>query len=97
MAFNIRPLHDRVMIKRLEDDDKKYGNIIIPDTAKEKPMKGEVLAVGKGKIRKDGTRQEPTVKTGDKIIFSKWAGDEFEYEDQKFLILSEDDILAILS
>ncbi len=97
MAFNIRPLHDRVMIKRLEDEGKKYGNIIIPDTATEKPMKGEVLAVGKGKIRKDGTRQEPSVKAGDVIVFSKWAGDEFEYEGEKFLILSEDDILAVVA
>lgn len=96
MAFNIRPLHDRVMVKRLEDDAKKYGNIIIPDTVSEKPMKGEILAVGKGKIKKDGTRQEMNVKAGDKIVFSKWAGDEFEYEGQKFLILSEDDILAVL-
>ncbi|NUM77110.1 co-chaperone GroES [candidate division KSB1 bacterium] len=96
MAFNIRPLHDRVMVKRSEDDAKKYGNIIIPDTVSEKPMKGEILAVGKGKIKKDGTRQEMNVKAGDKIVFSKWAGDEFEYEGQKFLILSEDDILAVL-
>ncbi|MCL4708181.1 co-chaperone GroES [bacterium] len=96
MAFNIRPLHDRVMVKRLEDDAKKYGNIIIPDTVSEKPMKGEILAVGKGKIKKDGNRQEMNVKAGDKIVFSKWAGDEFEYEGQKFLILSEDDILAVL-
>lgn len=96
MAFNISPLHDRVMVKRSEDDAKKYGNIIIPDTVSEKPMKGEILAVGKGKIKKDGTRQEMNVKAGDKIVFSKWAGDEFEYEGQKFLILSEDDILAVL-
>jgi len=96
MAFNVRPLHDRVMVKRLEDEVLKQGRIIIPDTAKEKPMKGEVLAVGKGKIRKDGTRQEPSVKKGDQILFSKWAGDEFEFMGEKFLILSEDDILAIL-
>ncbi len=96
MAFNIRPLHDRVMVKRSEDDVKKYGSIIIPDTASEKPMKGEILAVGKGKIKKDGSRQEMNVKAGDKIVFSKWAGDEFEYEGQKFLILSEEDILAVL-
>lgn len=96
MAFNIRPLHDRVMIKRLDDDAKKIGSIIVPDTVTEKPMKGEVLAVGKGKIKKDGSRQAMSVKAGDKIVFSKWAGDEFEYEGQKFLILSEDDILAVL-
>ena len=96
MALTINPLHDRVMVKRLETEAKKYGTIIIPDTAKEKPMLGEVLAVGKGKIRKDGTRQEMPVKAGDRIVFAKWAGDEIEYEGEKFVILSEDDILAVV-
>ena len=96
MALNVTPLHDRVLIKRLDDSAKQYGSIIIPDTATEKPMQGEVLAVGKGKLRKDGARQEPSVKTGDRVVFSKWSGDEFEYEGEKFLMLSEDDILAVL-
>ena len=96
MALNVTPLHDRVLIKRLEDSNKKYGSIIIPDTATEKPMQGEVLAVGKGKVKKDGTRQTPALKTGDRVVFSKWSGDEFEYEGEKFLMLSEDDILAVL-
>lgn len=96
MALNVTPLHDRILVKRLDDGTKKYGNIIIPDTAAEKPMQGEVLAVGKGKVKKDGTRQPPAVKTGDRIVFSKWSGDEFEYDGEKFLMLSEDDVLAIL-
>ena len=96
MALNVTPLHDRVLIKRLEDSNKKYGSIIIPDTATEKPMQGEVLAVGKGKVKKDGSRQTPALKTGDRVVFSKWSGDEFEYEGEKFLMLSEDDILAVL-
>ncbi|MDZ7289949.1 MAG: co-chaperone GroES [candidate division KSB1 bacterium] len=96
MALNVQPLHDRVLIKRLDEPEKKYGSIVIPDTAKEKPQRGEVLAVGKGKIKKDGKRIEPTVKVGDKVLFAKWAGDEFEYGGEKFLIVGEDDILAIL-
>jgi chaperonin GroES len=96
MALNVQPLHDRVLVKRLDELEKKYGNIIIPDTAKEKPQRGEVLAVGKGKTKKDGTRVEPAVKAGDTILFAKWAGDEFEYGGEKFLILGEDDIMAVL-
>jgi chaperonin GroES len=96
MALNVQPLHDRVLVKRLDESEKKYGSIIIPDTAKEKPQRGEVLAVGKGKTKKDGSRVAPTVKTGDTILFAKWAGDEFEYGGEKFLMLGEDDILAVL-
>ncbi len=96
MALNVTPLHDRILIKRLEDSTKQYGSIITPDTVTEKPMQGEVLAVGKGKLRKDGARQEPAVKTGDRVVFSKWSGDEFEYEGEKFLMLSEEDVLAVL-
>ncbi|MDZ7344335.1 MAG: co-chaperone GroES [candidate division KSB1 bacterium] len=96
MASKIQPLHDRILVKRLEEAEKKYGSIIIPDTAKEKPQQGEVVAVGKGKLKKDGTHAEPVVKVGDKILFAKWAGDEFEYEGEKLLFVSEDEILAIL-
>lgn len=96
MALNVKPLHNRALVKRLDEAAEKYGSIIIPDTAKEKPMTGEILAVGKGKIKKDGSRQKPAIKTGDKVLFSKWAGDEFEFEGEKFLILSEDDVLAVL-
>lgn len=96
MALNVQPLHDRVLIKRLEEPAKTYGSIIIPDTAKEKPQRGEVLAVGKGKLKKDGSRVQPVVKVGDNVLFAKWAGDEFEYGGEKFLILGEDDIMAVL-
>ena len=96
MALNVQPLHDRVLIKRLEEPAKKHGSIIIPDTAKEKPQRGEVLAVGKGKVKKDGSRLQPVVKVGDNVLFAKWAGDEFEYSGEKFLILGEDDIMAVL-
>jgi len=96
MALNVQPLHDRVLIKRQTEQDSKIGNIIIPDTAKEKPQRGEVLAVGKGKMKKDGTRITPAVKKDDTVLFAKWAGDEFEYAGEKFLILGEDDILAVL-
>lgn len=96
MALNVQPLHDRVLIKRHTEQESKSGKIIIPDTAKEKPQRGEVLAVGKGKTKKDGTRIAPAVKKGDTVLFTKWAGDEFEHEGEKFLILGEDDILAVL-
>ena len=96
MALNVTPLHDRVLIKRTEEATNKYGSLYIPETAKEKPMQGEVLAVGKGKRKKDGKRTEPTVKTGDHVLFGKWSGEEFEYAGEKFLMLSEDDILAVL-
>ncbi len=96
MALNVTPLHDRVLVKRFEEEAKKYGSLYIPDTAKEKPMQGEVLAVGKGKLKKDGARVTPVVKTGDRVLFGKWSGDEFEYAGEKFLMLSEDDILAVL-
>lgn len=96
MAKKIQPLHDRILVRRLEEGEKKYGGIIIPDTAKEKPQQGEVVAVGKGKIKKDGTHAGPAVKVGDKVLFGKWAGDEFEYAGEKLLFVSEDEILAIL-
>lgn len=96
MALNVTPLHDRVLIKRIEEATNKYGSLYIPETAKEKPMQGEVLAVGKGKLQKDGTRKTPAVKTGDRVLFGKWSGEEFEYGGEKFLMLSEDDIFAVL-
>ena len=94
--MKFRPLHDRVVVKRIDAEEKTAGGIIIPDTAKEKPQRGEVLAVGKGKTKKDGSRVALTVKTGDTVLFGKWAGDEFEYGGEKFLMLGEDDILAVL-
>jgi len=90
----IRPLYDRILVKRLEEEEQQIGGIIIPDTAKEKPQEGEVVAVGAGRILENGERQAPDVKVGDKILFGKYAGTEVKYEDEEFLIMREDDILA---
>ena len=93
---SIRPLHDRVIVKRLEEQEQARGGIIIPDTAKEKPQRGEVIAVGQGKTLDNGTRVEPGVKAGDRILFGKYAGTEVKLEDDEYLILREDEILAVL-
>ena len=93
----VQPLHDRVLVKRLVTDDKTPGGIYIPDTAKEKPQKGEVVAVGKGQVQNSGTVRPLEVKQGDKILFSKYAGVEFETDGQEYLILKEEDILGTLN
>jgi len=90
----IKPLYDRILVKRIEEEEQQIGGIIIPDTAKEKPQEGEVVAVGAGRILETGERQAPDVKVGDKILFGKYAGTEVKYEDEEFLIMREDDILA---
>jgi len=90
----IKPLYDRILVKRIEEEEQQIGGIIIPDTAKEKPQEGEVVAVGAGRILESGERQAPDVKVGDKILFGKYAGTEVKYEDEEFLIMREDDILA---
>jgi chaperonin GroES len=95
--MNIRPLHDRVIVKRIEQEEKKSsGGIIIPDTAKEKPQEGEVVAVGPGKMLEDGKTQPMNVKAGDRILFGKYAGTEVKIDDQDYLIMREDDILGVL-
>ncbi len=94
--MHIRPLHDRVLIKRLEEKEVIKGGIIIPDTAKEKPMEGEVVAVGPGKIQEDGKRSAMDVKAGDKILFGKYAGTEIKIDEQDYTIMREEEILAIL-
>ena len=94
--MKIRPLGDRVLVKRLEPEEKKKGGIIIPDTAKEKPQQGEVVAVGPGKLDEKGNRQKPDVKKGDRILFGKYAGSEIEIDDVEYLIMGEDDILGII-
>ena len=95
--MNIRPLHDRILVRRLEDTEKKSGGgIIIPDTAKEKPQRGKVTAVGNGKTLDDGTRVALEVKKGDKVLFGKYAGTEVTLEGDEYLILREDDILAVV-
>ena len=94
---NIRPLHDRVIVKRVKEEEKTKGGIIIPDTAKEKPVEGEIIAVGNGKILEDGTVRKLDVKAGDRILFGKYSGTEIKVEDEDYLILREDEILAKLS
>ncbi len=92
----VQPLADRVLIKRIEEEEQKVGGIIIPDTAKEKPQKGEVVAVGPGRLDETGKRMPMEVKPGDKVIFSKYAGTEVKIEGEEYLIMREDDILAII-
>ena len=94
--MKIRPLHDRVLIKRLEGKDKSKGGIIIPDTAKEKPIQGKVIAVGKGKILENGEAIPPGVKKGDKVLFGKYAGTEVKIDGGEHLLMREDDILAVV-
>ena len=92
----IRPLYDRVVIKVLEEEEKTAGGIVLPDTAKEKPQKGEVLAVGPGAVREDGTRVPPEVKKGDEVLVAKYAGTEVKIDGEELLILRESDILAVV-
>jgi chaperonin GroES len=95
MAVNVTPLHDRVLVKRIEEKETVKGGIIIPDTAKEKPQEGEVIAAGAGKIEK-GERTPLDVKAGDRILFGKYSGTEIKIDDQEYLILREEEILAKL-
>jgi chaperonin GroES len=94
--MKIRPLHDRVLVERLEEREVKKGGIIIPDTAKEKPQEGKVIAVGNGKVSDDGKKISLDVKSGDKILFGKYSGSEVKLDDKEYLILREEDVLAIL-
>lgn len=94
--MNIRPLHDRVVIKRLEEEQKTAGGIVIPDTAAEKPQRGEVLAVGNGKPLDNGDTRTPAVKKGDTVLFGKFSGTEVQVEGEDVLVMREDDILAVL-
>ncbi len=94
--MKIRPLHDRILIKRIEEENKTSGGIIIPDTAKEKPQEGKVISVGNGKINEDGNVTPLDVKKGDKILFSKYAGSEVNLDGEEHIIIREDDVLAIL-
>jgi len=97
MATNIRPLHDRVIVRRIEEGEQVRGGIIIPDTAKEKPQEGEVVAAGEGKYKDDGTRQALDVKAGDRVLFGKYSGSEIKIDGEEFLIMREDEILGILA
>jgi len=93
---NIKPLHDRVVVKRVEEEQKTKGGIIIPDTVKEKPIKGRVVAAGSGRVLENGTKVPLQVKEGDLVLFGKYAGTEIKIEDEEHLILREDDILGII-
>ena len=98
MATNITPLQDRVIIKRIEDNvNQTAGGLFIPDTAKEKPQEGEVIAAGQGKYKEDGTRQALDVKAGDRVLFGKYSGSEIKLDGDEFIIMREDEILGIIS
>jgi chaperonin GroES len=94
--MKIRPLHDRVIVKRIAEEETTKGGIIIPDTAKEKPIEGKVTAVGAGKVLEDGKKLPLEVKKGDKVLFGKYAGTDIKIEDEEHLIMREDDIIAIV-
>ena len=95
MTTNIQPLHDRVIVKRIEEGEQVRGGIIIPDSAKEKPQEGEVIAAGLGKYKEDGTRQPLDVKDGDTILFGKYSGQDIKVDGGEYLIMREDDVLAV--
>ncbi len=94
--MKIRPLHDRVIIKRLEAETKSAGGIVIPDSATEKPIKGEVLAVGNGKILESGDKRALDVKVGDKVLFGKYSGTEVKVDGQELLVMREEDVMAVI-
>jgi chaperonin GroES len=92
----LRPLHDRILVKRAEEEEVRRGGIIVPDTAKEKPQEGKVIAVGTGKVTEDGKKLPLDVKAGDRILFGKYSGSEVRIDDQEYLIMKEEDVLGIL-
>jgi len=94
--MNIKPMNDRVLVLRVEEEQKTAGGIIIPDTAKEKPQEGKVIAVGSGKVGEDGKRMAPEVKVGDRILFSKYAGTDIKVDSVEHVFMREDDILGVL-
>jgi chaperonin GroES len=96
MGMDLRPLHDRIMVKRLEEQEQMRGGIIIPDSAKEKPQQASVVAVGNGKMLENGKRVPVEVKAGDRILFGKYSGSEIKIEGEEYLILKEDEILGVL-
>ena len=97
MSINITPLHDRVIVRRIEEGEQVRGGIIIPDSAKEKPQEGEVVAAGAGKYKEDGTRQSLDVKAGDRVLFGKYSGSEIKIDGEELLIMREDEILGIIA
>ena len=96
MATKIRPLHDRLIVERIEETEQQVGGIIIPDTAKEKPQQGRLLAVGKGKVQDDGTVVPVDVKAGDKVLFGKYSGQEITLDGTEYFIMREDEVLGVI-
>lgn len=96
MAINLRPLGDRIVVQRSDESEEKRGSIYIPDTAKEKPQRGEVVAVGNGRLGDDGKRTALEIKVGDKILFGKYVGNDVKFDDEEYLIMREDDVLAVI-
>ena len=96
LKTKLRPLHDRVLVKRLEETDERHGSIIIPDSAKEKPQEGKVIAAGTGKVTEEGKKLPLSVKEGDRVLFGKYSGSEVKLDGEEYLILREEDILGIL-
>jgi chaperonin GroES len=94
--MNARPLHDRILVQRIEEGEQKVGGIIIPDSAKEKPQQGKVVAVGNGKVKDDGGRSALDVKAGDLILFGKYSGQEIKLDGEEYLIMREDEVLAVI-
>ena len=95
--LNVRPLHDRILVRRMAEEEKTAGGIIIPDTAKEKPQRGEVVATGKGRITEDGKTLPLEVKVGDKVLFSKYSGTELKLDGKEYLMINENDVLGVLN
>ena len=95
--MKVKPLYDRVLVKRIEEKEQRRGGIIIPDTAKEKPMEGKVVAVGAGRLNKDGSRAKLELKAGDRVLFGKYAGQEIKIDDKEHVIIKEDEVLGIIS
>ena len=94
--MSVRPLHDRIIVERLEEEEQRVGGIIIPDSAKEKPQQGKVIAVGKGRIEKDGKVTPLDVKAGDKVLFGKYAGQEIKIDCNEYLIIREEEVLGVI-
>jgi len=100
MAFNLKPISDRIIVRREAADDKTAGGIVLPDSAKNKPQRGTVLAVGPGRLKKDGTRATMQLKAGDKVLFTSWAGDEFKdrkSKDGEVLVMHEGDVMCVIA
>ncbi len=94
--MKVKPLYDRVLVKRIEETEQSRGGIIIPDTAKEKPMEGKVIAVGAGRLNKDGSRAKMELKAGDRVLFGKYAGQEIKIDNKEHVIIKEDEVLGII-